>query len=422
MQNELDTQNFKHQSTLLQDSKPFAFFRAIGQSIFNTGKIFNSEAQIKKEHIHKISMQVSQLLEQNMLDVVYDIMESGYELNSQQHNIFHEQMRKKAMDKPFEFFESLLAKGYTIDDRYLIDSFWSNERYIDSRMAFKNKKEDYPVSYASYNDTYPLTLALLDEKIKNSDFTAQFFPTWREWVVAMKNDEFNYKNGYQNGERVFGSLVRVPLFALNEMNLMFNHVNMNDYLDVIQFMKDMKKNPYGNSNINPFYPPEREVESVIHFLQTNVSKLLPQQVEKLKAETQLVFKDTIARNTLKMNLNIARTLKFSDLPDSAQAIIESIEASYRQINPTKLPEEAQYELKVVFEKRIPETLQAYLSIRPEYRTELKNHAGENAQDLMLASLTHIKNAIDDMILTEQEESLKDLSVQKRLSQNLRKSI
>lgn len=103
-----------------------------------------------------------------------------------------------------------------------------------------------------------------------------------------------------------------------------------------------------------------------------------------------------------------------ELPIDAQNLLKTINDKYYSATKANaLPEDVKHEIANLYENRLPEVLKKFMVIDPEYRIELKNVQGKNAEQLMLESLKNIEEVLDNQIKATNEARLSDLSVTQR---------
>lgn len=113
----------------------------------------------------------------------------------------------------------------------------------------------------------------------------------------------------------------------------------------------------------------------------------------------------------------------NELPIKAKEIIKNINEKYALLNSqTNLSEEDNLEVTNLYENRLPQIVKKFLVIDQEYRTELKNVEGKNAEQLMIESLDNIYHIIEDKVEKINIERLSELSVAKRYTSAVRNKI
>lgn len=151
------------------------------------------------------------------------------------------------------------------------------------------------------------------------------------------------------------------------------------------------------SNYFDYY--EKNINEVLETVKQEYSS---EYIEKM---TQLA----IQTNAYKKNLK--------DLPESTIVLLSQINEVYKSINNTtsNIDKEKIYNL---FEKRLPEILEKYLSIDESYRLTLRNTEGKNAEQLMIESLENIKIAFNNTWEEINTDKLTDLSIKNRYTKKM----
>lgn len=148
-------------------------------------------------------------------------------------------------------------------------------------------------------------------------------------------------------------------------------------------------------------------------IQEIIQKKLLSKKDEILRKIKSIHGDQILEKKINHSIHSSNISVKQELPTQAQNIIKNINEKYDNFNKSNINQETRDELKKLYEIRIPEILKKFLVIDKEYRIELKNVQGKNAQELMLESLKNIEDILDKKLIEINESRLSDLSVTQR---------
>ena len=105
------------------------------------------------------------------------------------------------------------------------------------------------------------------------------------------------------------------------------------------------------------------------------------------------------------------------LPKEALEKINDIREISSALYEKELNEETKEIVGFLWQDKLPEILKKYLNIDNQYRENLKNIQGKNAKELMMESLSIIKESLQHTEKDINEENLKNLSIHTRYIKN-----
>lgn len=155
-----------------------------------------------------------------------------------------------------------------------------------------------------------------------------------------------------------------------------------------------------------FVPYQEKLQNII---KNNLVVKKNEVLRKIKS----ISGDQILEKKINNSIHTSNISVKQELPIEAQNIITSINEKYANVCNSNIREEDNFELKKLYEVRLPEILKKFLVIDKEYRIELKNIQGKNAQELMLESLKNIEDILEAKLIEVNENRLSDLSVTQR---------
>lgn len=121
-------------------------------------------------------------------------------------------------------------------------------------------------------------------------------------------------------------------------------------------------------------------------------------------------------NDISKNINKIRQ---KNLPQSAQLNLDTINEFYLiMAQAPTISENDKFRIENLYQKRLPQVLEEYLTISDNYKNKLKTADGKNADDLLLDSLHEIKVNLEQIVQTYQENQLHKLSATNRYLKNI----
>lgn len=400
----------------IDSNQGFSLFKRIGMWFDQYEKREIKKSEHKRNYEY-LSEQVNDFLRQDMLEFVFELTQKGYPLNEQQQAIFHRKMTKISLHSPNDFFESLLKKGYTIEDQYLVNSFFSYQGVYNWSCIHSEKfREEHKNKAVNEN-----LLHLLVEKIQDPTFSRLAFDTWQVMIKNMVHEKVVYNDNFSGTDYV-QSYINVPVNSyINENgNFLFLQCSFDEYVKSLSLLQQIPTVKTAQQRVGNFKAYESDIEFVIKSLKNNMNTNIQQQINDWKEETSELFSnEVLIKNTIQNTIQIAKHIDLRDIPQEVQIMIKHIKELHAMIDMDKLDRDQQTDIKKLSEKKIPDILQKYLSIHPDYRTTLTNSSGKNAQELMITSLKDIEEIMTSAITYQEENKLKDLSVQHRLTKEIK---
>ena len=117
---------------------------------------------------------------------------------------------------------------------------------------------------------------------------------------------------------------------------------------------------------------------------------------------------------------IERFFDLPTLPPKADVILHTIQEEYNMISQYNLTlsSDDQFTINNLMEKRIPEVIEKFLAIPPDFQTSLTNSDGYTAEHLMLESLQNFNNKIHKIVQKLAQNQIQDLSAIRRYSSSI----
>lgn len=390
------------------------------QKFFNTNK---SKEVILSEKDKKVLF----LLEKNFLLEIAKMQDFGHVLNENHKNIYNKKLYDSISQYPEETIRSYLLNGVEIPHRLLAIAFiiemqekktttWQPINKVISSFVDKVKKglETDPVA------KYKM------EKLNDKQFINDLFDVWLELGLKHLNDienqvtnkipflffkinKFNNRlqkdldkfieTNSQNHILSAESFFCIP-FNLNEFN---KNLSMGKILEgekLIQKNEDLYIKIKNFNNVKQ-----------VKILNGEESKII---FEVIEAKT----KEHYQKEIFSITNNKAIVNKVTNaMPQEALLFIKEIQNISKNLYEKDLNKETREIIVSVLETKIPEISENYLNIDMQYRESLKNIQGKSAKDLMIESLSILKESLENIEQSINEEKLKILSIQTRYIKN-----
>jgi hypothetical protein len=302
------------------------------------------------------------------------MLQEGYKPNAQQTKEFEDHI-KYCLCGYYETYnkelENILKTGYELNQKQVIKFFTT----VNSKIF----TEDELFKPASIWTKCPTLHQQIQTQMLEPSFSENLA---KEFLVTLDNKNFN-KN------HVLESMTPI---LVNQPEMILNHIHF------VQFLKINKKL---QTTLSYSYQ-----KDILNNLAKNYYTTLPK-----KQPTPTVVQSIIKKENIDLT-------KF---PNFVSTVIQSIEELYDAIQKnSNTSQNIDFnQLNNLMEKRIPEVLNKFLKVEPNYRTTLTNTEGKNAEQLMLESLENIKMIFETTFKDIHQEHVNDLSATNRYTKSLK---
>lgn len=440
----------------LEQEKNTAFTN-IGKSFFSLFTLPGKkviEDSPKSAGYEIISAEFDKYLKNDLCYFAFELIENGYEPSKKQNNDFI-QLIKKIARKDNSFFLKIdkIMKDIPEDlillavekNSCLIYNLIDLEKPISEQVFFTAIKANVLKprgDYGKYAQIEPEIIYLVKEHI-NENNVGNLVESINKNVITVAKDLFNNLKveNADFGLIGVGNIHNVMLLDeyLKNYNNLITIINPMIETDYAQQYKDtitkIKETAvYKASNIaNKFegkYLSQNESNLKVDVLKEFESSAKNLVIEKLSMnkediikQTKILSRDVILEKKVNDSISNHHITINNELPKDAKDIIQNINDKYNVLSSDKnLNEEDKLELKNLYENRLPQIVKKFLVIDKEYRTELKNVEGKNAEQLMVESLDNIYHVLNNKLENINVERLSDLSATKRYTNAIRNKI
>lgn len=401
------------------------WFKRLGNFLSNNLENDNRSSQrIKSKQEDIISQKVDELLKNEMYDIVMSIQESGYTLNPIQDKKMDEGFYK-TIQHSFSPGLKLLAKAinssYPLKEKHLLDFFFSIHlhSFVYTQITLGTENEKYWKDITKEEQTiYPVIL----DKIQDKEFVRHLFEKWMghiEQVCVMKNSDDPNSYYHKN--------VLDPFLKLNDLNasLLFSQASLDEYLGVIDKLEKIPLRPlhlttktsekFGN------LLESSSISRIVYLMKNNMNAYMEDQIQEFKKHTQEVFSvEYLENQTKKATIRLAQHVDLTKLSTDTLTILNEIKTKFALIDIKEMDVQTKTNFDNLQQQRLPEILQKYFSIHEEYRDTLHDSKGKTPTTLMKEALLDIKEIVNDIVLMQQEEKHKALTVEREMTSEYKK--
>lgn len=395
--------------------------------------------------------QALSFIKADMLNEYFSMVKNGYSQTEEEKNLINDKiyglLEKNSYNSHFsktlsiqEQLNDYVAHGLKLDHIFVKD-FLIHDMIEDFKYPFRQllSKKDEDFEGFLQRDIPPATIHKFSEGETSTRVYNQFKDFYKELRTVFLKPESQeiFKHIWQdvffNPEKKITTKFRKnPLDMVDKISLierlayMMPKTVLKD-IDLSQFMQCLEKwQSIGNKikktelNSNFFENKIYNFNSGINALKIIMKDHYKEKINHIIEETQDVFNENyMQKMTIQNSHEISDKISFKDLPPVAHEKINQLQTLYKVLKNRQLTEKDSFDLKNIMEKRIPETLNKYLSMDSQFRTELKNHQGKNAKDFMMETLTNFENRLNQIMEHNNENKLTDLQVMSQYSQKLK---
>lgn len=396
----------------------------------------------------------NQFISVNKYDIVIKMLENGYEMNEKQADVIHKHISNLATkDDGLESFEnayqieSFLKVGVVLNkslmktmvNKWFIFGTNKNHSVYD---FLKHENQDISEIYNKKelkeffkNKNLDNTrLEILTSELKNYIVDNNIPLICLNDILSPVEIVPHVKSIKDDLQLTENDMIKLTvLLSSNNAKEIVNLLHFDDFVQIMTHCKKINKEDIltdeeEDEDEEDMYDYDDDYElkkiarklykqlaKLFHYYDDNINEMLNNVKEEYSGKyiermTQLAIHNTANKKNMK------------DLPEAANILLKEINITYKRINKMESETNIHNEMDNtinLFEKRIPEILQRYLSIDESYRLSLKNTEGKNAEQLMLESLENIQIGFTNKLKELNNEKLIDLSITNRYTKNIK---
>lgn len=389
------------------------FFQKDKKKIKNN--IFLSIADLIRSYINTNTEEekvVQELIEHKSWNLVGTMIDNGYQLTTNQlkeinkaydiaiegRETFIEGVAK-LLDYNVPFTKETMHKLFFNPyiqiylNRYMV--YHEEAKYISEEIISKKYyHNDYKPTSSTYTDNMSsiscnTVLKKIYEYLDNPITKKDLFANWIELVKQDKKftDNLVLLRPYSIFKHDF-----IPTLSLKQYNQLILHFNK--------------------------FPETEEKNLVLEDLNKNIKDIHYNKVENLINNIKKVNVITNAdfNNFDSRTVNLVTN---NEIPERAKAILNDIKDSYKNLGQEKdTLSNCWDEIEIIMNKHVPLIIKKYSAIDPNYRENLNNGENKNAQEILIASLSNIKECFEEKLKECNQNKLHDLSASHKYTKQL----
>lgn len=356
--------------------------------------------------------QAQAFMDSKMYESYATMIHYGYKPTVAQQKSFDsyvQQLLEKSSDDTRKELNTYIALGHALTHEQVYDhllkaNYGSHLEVV--RKALIAEQDDTTHLYG-YLRELPHFLSEFKRILDDPKFSVKFL---KHCIQRMRNNKYDYEIQYQQE-----SLLELYKF---DTDLFFKNIPLSDMMSFIKFNQ-------GIYDQMSSYVSRNKIEEWI-------GKEMPQLIEsyykndiaRQLQKTKEMYHGDLENMALKQAHESIEHHATRQLPEAIKNKISSIESIYWELKNTQVKMNAadaqiDFDMKNIFEKRIPEVLEKYLLVPDDYRNTMKHEVtGKTAYEMMAESLDNyeqkLKTILDDRVQTQ----LSDMNATKIYSKKI----
>ena len=396
--------------------------------------VFEKFAFISKKNKTDIAIlaqqkQATQFLSAKSYDAYFKMTDNGYQPTKKQEALWNNIIQKKIdsidashtrhFNQDIKTFEYWAEKGIHFTEAHYKSIIFSKlsdglfevtEKFVEQQFGYNSsdhnflKPEHTNLSHINEKNPFIENFLLLTQK---DSFCDDLFNEFRHYVKYVKK----FRKTLEYGEEGQKELYLFTHMAKKMPNVLLKNISLDSFLITAEIWQKNKEQ----------LPPTWAVLAMDRAIHGVVEGFYRKDIDKKIEITQEIFSESYFKKVAtEAGHSIENNFSMKTLPEQAKDLLKSIQEQHSTVKSYKitLSEEDKFTMSNLLEKRIPEVLEKYLSIPPDYRTTLTNNEGKNSQDLMLESLNNFNTKINGIIENYAQNKVQDLSATKRYSKSI----
>ena len=365
----------------------------------------------------RISAKISQMIENQMLGIVFEYMDSGYKLNSRQDKEFYNQLNKIHSLSRMDLIDSWLKKGLSLPDKLVESQLSLYMNYLENYQILKNDPKTGQYKGKYFLEYYEKHLSTINTEHVYKEWKDNVDYYYKKVKNPIKRKIFE-KYSTEITSDLWDKLI-IPIDSYGEMLLKNKSVDeilkLLTKLEILRdYAIDSKRYRHGSLDTG--------LNGIINKLKKIPKQLFQQEIENDKNQIGILFGDhQINKLIAKENIKFNKSNNVKDLPDNAKDILENIKLNYLQLNKrlSDLNDEEKFTIDNLWNKRIPEIINKYLHADQEFRSSMKNSNGQSIEDLMIDSLNNIHDKLNEINMSHSKNVLHDMSAINRYTRSIK---
>lgn len=163
----------------------------------------------------------------------------------------------------------------------------------------------------------------------------------------------------------------------------------------------------------------REMENLVkEELPQKISRYYRDEIASKMQLTRSIYNNDLQEMALQKAQENLNNPQYNVLPEKAQEKVKQIEELYQTLHAGKsaskiehaISAQEEFEIENVFQRRLPEVLEKYLSIHQDYRDSMKHmQTGKTAYEMMMESLENYQLKLQTILDNRTQDKLSDMN-------------
>jgi hypothetical protein len=164
----------------------------------------------------------------------------------------------------------------------------------------------------------------------------------------------------------------------------------------------------------------RDFESLVKdILPHKIGQYYKEEISNKMKVTRSIYNTDLQEMALQKAQENLNNPQYNVLPEQAQQKVKQIEDLYQKLHAEKSQDkleqagniQEEFEIENVFQKRLPEVLEKYLSIHQDYRDTMKHmQTGKTAYEMMMESLDNYQLKLQTILDEKNQSKLSEMNV------------
>lgn len=198
--------------------------------------------------------------------------------------------------------------------------------------------------------------------------------------------------------------------------LFIRKIPMKEMMEIIGLNQKLLSILY---NHDKYDAKRREMENLVkEELPQKISRYYRDEIASKMQLTRSIYNTDLQEMALQKAQENLNSPQYNVLPEEAQRKVKQIEELYQKLHAGKssskieqaVSAQEEFEVENVFQRRLPEVLEKYLSIHQDYRDSMKHmQTGKTAYEMMIESLDNYQLKLQTVLDNRTQDKLSDMN-------------
>ena len=334
----------------------------------------------------ELALHIDKILNLKMYDTYFKVLKEGYQPTSEQKNIFNNYVDHIIRKRDFNTLEKMIDSSVKLENyqkRTLITVDFLSHDFSSNPLKNIDLKE------------FPLLSSHLNDYIHSDQFSNDIKNHLNRLFQTIIS---NKKSTMRVSDKIVEFTYILPKFS----SFYFKDITEIDFLTLIEQWTNFTQKA-------DFLDESEKISSIQlkNYLMETFNKKHSNYVENLVHQTRSLYLNEHVENYTK---NIIINTSINELPKDALKIIEDIKRTYEKLSDSSIKTK---NIHTIIEEKLPKIVSIYLRMDEEYRDSLRSVENLTPRQLMIQSLTNIRNHLNSELEEQLEQDVTELSIIKR---------